>query len=94
MELFQSTGSPPMSANGLVSDADLARARGDPAFRHRLVVDSLELLLGRLNKMRGAQDNTKQARQVREAVKLAVQLADLLQRIATEYPAAAGAHAH
>ena len=78
-----------MSANGLVTDAELARARGDPAFRHRLVADSLELLLGRLNKMRGAQGNSKQARQVREAVKLAVQLADLLQRIATERPAAA-----
>jgi hypothetical protein len=83
-----------MSANGLVTDAELSRARADPAFRHRLVADSLELLLGRLNNMRGAQGNSKQARQVREAVKLAVQLADLLQRIATEYPAGAGARAN
>jgi hypothetical protein len=80
-----------MSETGLVTDADLARARGDPAFRHQLVADSLELLLGRLNKMRGGESNAKHARQVREAVKLAVQLADLLQRIATERPTAARA---
>jgi hypothetical protein len=71
---------PPMSSTGLVTDADLARARSDPAFRNQLVSDSLELLLGRLNRMRGSESDAKSAREMREAVKLAVKLADLLQR--------------
>jgi hypothetical protein len=70
-----------------VTDADLVRARTDPAFRHQLVADSLELLLARLKLLRSAGGNPKQARQVREAVNLAVKLADLLQRIACRQPA-------
>ena len=63
-----------------VTDEDLERARHDPAFRRRLLSDSLEVLLMRLNKMRSANpalDKTA-ARQIRDGVDLAVKLADLL----------------
>jgi hypothetical protein len=71
-----------MPAADLVTDDDLARARHDPAFRHQLVADNLEMLLSELNKLRTrtGQDR-KMARQIREGVDLAVQLADLLQRL-------------
>ena len=66
----------------LVTNDDLARARVDPAFRHQLVADSLEMLLGELNKLRSRTGGDKKiARQIREGVDLAVQLADLLQRL-------------
>jgi hypothetical protein len=66
----------------LVTDDDLARARKDPEFRHRLVADNLELLLNELNRLRNRSGtDPKRARQIREGVGLAVQLADLLQRI-------------
>jgi len=70
-----------MSGTSLVTDDDLARARQDPAFRHQLVADSLELLLRELNRLRSAKSNAVRARQIREGVDLAVRLADLLQRI-------------
>ena len=69
---------------GIVTDADLARARQDPAFRHQLVADSLELLLRELNRLRRSTSDATRARQIREGVELAVRLADLLQRIAVE----------
>ncbi len=70
-----------MSGMALVTDADLARARQDPAFRHQLVADSLELLLRELSKLRSSAGDATRARQIREGVDLAVRLADLLQRI-------------
>ena len=71
-----------MSDVALVTDDDLARARLDPAFRHQLVADSLELLLAALNKMRARQSaDGKNTSQMREGVDLAVKLAELLQRI-------------
>ncbi len=70
-----------MSKGTLVTDTDLARARADPAYRHQLVADSLELLLGELNKLRSRDASAKNARQIREGVDLAVRLAELLQRI-------------
>jgi hypothetical protein len=65
----------------LVTDDDLARARVDPEFRHRLVADNLELLLGELNRLRSGKSDVRRARQIREGVDLAVQLAEILQRI-------------
>ena len=65
----------------LVTDADLARARRDPAFRQQLVAANLELLIDELNKLRSARTNAKRARQIREGGDLAVQLAELLQRL-------------
>jgi len=73
-----------MSDPALVTDDDLARARLDPAFRHRLVADCLHLLLSELNKLRartGAGADPNSARQIREGVDLAVRLAELLQRV-------------
>ena len=66
----------------LVSDDDLLRARLDPAFRHKIVAESLDLLLSELNKLRSASADPKTARQIREGVDLAVKLAELLQRVA------------
>ena len=66
--------------SGLVSEEDLARARTDTAFRQRLMAESLDRLLGLLNHMRRASDETpERARQIREGVALAVKLADRLQ---------------
>jgi len=65
----------------LVTDDDLSRARVDPEFRHRLIADNLELLLGELNRLRGGKTNSRRAKQIREGVDLAVQLAEILQRI-------------
>ena len=65
----------------LVTDEDLARSRADPEFRHRLVVGNLELLLNQLNRLRNGKADAQNAKQIREGVDLAVQLAELLQRI-------------
>jgi hypothetical protein len=66
---------------GIVTDEELQRARQDPAFRHQLVADSLDLLLRELNRLRSSADDAARAQQIREGVDLAVKLADLLQRI-------------
>jgi hypothetical protein len=65
----------------LVTDEDLARSRADPAFRHRLVADNLELLLGELKRLRNGKSDAHRAKQIREGVDLAVRLAEILQRI-------------
>jgi hypothetical protein len=65
----------------LVTDDELARARVDPEFRHRLVADNLERLLNELNRLRSSKTDPKRTRQIREGVDLAVKLAELLQRI-------------
>jgi len=77
-----------MRAVAFVTDADLARARHDPEFRHRLLAENLELLLAALNKLRSLQTNAMRARQIREGVDLAVRLASLLQKIANQHPGA------
>ncbi len=71
---------------GIVTDADLERARQEPAFRHQLVAENLDLLLRELAKLRSGTPDPTRAGQLREGVDLAVQLADLLQRIAGEAP--------
>jgi hypothetical protein len=63
----------------LVSDEDLARARSDPAFRQHLLAANLDRLLEALNRARRSADNSPEsARQMREAVDLAVALAERL----------------
>jgi hypothetical protein len=59
-----------------VTEAVLSRARTDPAFRQRLLQQSLDALLGRLKKER------QTPRLMREGVALAVRLAELLQEAA------------
>ena len=71
-----------MSKIRLVSDDDLARARHDPAFRYQLVVDNLRLLLDEIHHMRTARSDAVDCVEIREGVKLAVKLSELLQRIA------------
>ncbi len=71
-----------MSKFAAVTDADLARARQDPAFRHQLVAENLDVLIEKLNRLRAGGASAQQARQIREGVDLAVKLADLLQQIA------------
>ena len=52
-----------------------------PEFRHRLVADNLELLINQLNRLRNGKTDTHRVKQIREGVDLAVQLAEILQRI-------------
>jgi hypothetical protein len=70
-----------MRAIALVTDEDLARSRVDPAFRHRLVADNLELLLSELKRLRNGKSDAHRAKQIREGVDLAVRLAEILQQI-------------
>jgi hypothetical protein len=70
-----------MRAIALATDDDLARSRVDPEFRHRLVADNLELLLNQLNRLRNGKTDARRTKQIREGVDLAVQLAEILQRI-------------
>jgi len=74
----------------LATDDNLARARVDPEFRHRLVAESLELLLNELNRLRSRKTDSKRSKQIREGVDLAVKLAELLQRIERPGGAQAG----
>jgi hypothetical protein len=64
-----------------VTEAELARARSDPAFRQKLLEQSLEALLAGLQTLRGAPQSGKaaSAKQIREGVELAVRLAELIQ---------------
>jgi hypothetical protein len=63
-----------------VTEAVLARARQDPAFRQQLLTQSLNMLLERLHTLRGSRDNGRNsASQVREGAVLAVRLAELIQ---------------
>jgi hypothetical protein len=66
-----------------VTEADLDRARQDPAFRRKLLQQSLEALLGKLQKRRKAPGaGVATATQMREGVTLAVRLAELIQTAA------------
>jgi hypothetical protein len=75
----------PMSKVRLVTDDDLSRARQDPAFRYRLVVDNLRLLLDEIHHLRTARNDAVDCVEIREGVKLAVKLSELLQRIANKH---------
>lgn len=70
-----------MSAYAPVTGSDLARARCDPAFRQKLLEQSLETLLASLQRLRqsAAAKDSIAAAQMREAVDLAVRLAEIIQ---------------
>jgi hypothetical protein len=70
-----------MTAFAPVTEAELVQARSDPAFRQKLLQQSLDLLLVRLQKLRNAtpRNGSAGAGQMREAVELAVRLAELIQ---------------
>lgn len=75
-----------------VSDADLARARSDPAFRQKLLTESLETLLAKMQKLRKSAQSASSAedKQLREGVELAVRLAELIQKV-EGHPSGSGA---
>jgi hypothetical protein len=63
-----------------ITEAELSRARHDPAFRQRLLQQSLDALLGKLQKERQASPiASADDQQIREGVALAVRLAELIQ---------------
>jgi hypothetical protein len=74
-----------MDPFALVTEAELAQAREDRAFRQRLLTRNLELLLGKLQNQRRAARTataTATASQMREGVTLAVRLAELIRTTA------------
>jgi hypothetical protein len=69
-----------MSSFPAVTEADLSRARTDPAFRQRLLQQSLDALLDRLQKERQMPRSlAAKPGQMREGVTLAVRLAEMIQ---------------
>jgi hypothetical protein len=70
-----------MSTFPAVTDSDLARARSDPAFRQKLLTQSLDMLLARMQKLRGTAQSVALGhdKRLREGVELAVRLAELIQ---------------
>ena len=66
----------------------ILRARDDSAFRYKLVVSNLPLRLDEISKMRAVRSDAMECKEIREGVKLAVQLSSLLQRIASQDPTA------
>jgi hypothetical protein len=63
-----------------VTDADLARARSDRAFRQRLLERSLEALLASVKKLRNSDPSADGNTKLREGVELAVRLAEIIQK--------------
>ncbi len=69
-----------MAAFSPVTNDDLRRARSDPDFRQKMLTENLGLLLSRMQRMRNAASAAPGgAKQLREGVKLAVRLAELIQ---------------
>lgn len=70
----------------LPSDEDMARARADTLFRRELLANNLQSLITAMAVMRGTPEsvNPELASQLREGADLAVQLADILKRLAIE----------
>jgi len=68
----------------IASEDDLKHARADPAFRHQLMAENLDMLLSELNRLRTKAGNKPETdRHIREGANLAVKLAERLQRPAT-----------
>jgi hypothetical protein len=72
----------PMIPFSPVTEAELARARQDPAFRQKLLTQNLEFLLGKLQRQQRRRSGEASAKEMREGVTLAVRLAELIQTIA------------
>jgi hypothetical protein len=69
-----------MSSFPAITEAELTRARNDPSFRQRLLQQSLDALLGRLQRERRASSTVAaEDPQMREGVALALRLAELIQ---------------
>jgi hypothetical protein len=75
---------PPYS---LPSDDELARARADTAFRRELLASNLQSLITTMAMLKGAPETTvspQLAGQLREGADLALQMSDILKRMAIE----------
>jgi len=71
---------PKMPKATIASEDDLEHARADPAFRHQLMADNLDMLLSELNRLRAKAGNKPETdRHIREGANLAVKLAERLQ---------------
>jgi hypothetical protein len=70
-----------MAAFAPVTDAELVRARTDSAFRQKLLEQNLQTLLARVQKLRNTPPSAQNvgAKQMREAIELAVRLAEMIQ---------------
>jgi hypothetical protein len=70
----------------LISNAELARARDDRAFRQELLVGQLNALIGALAAMKATPEASDEplAAQLEEGADLAVKLADVLKGLAAE----------
>jgi hypothetical protein len=75
-----------MNRFSVVTEAELARARSDVAFRQRLLQQGLDALLSRLQRERQPRTATASDVQIREGVNLAVRLAELIQATAETLP--------
>jgi hypothetical protein len=75
-----------MPAFAPVTEAELAQARSDPAFRQKLLQQSLDVLLVGLQRLRNAapRNGSPDAARLREAIELAVRLAEIIQRVAPQ----------
>jgi hypothetical protein len=71
-----------------VTDADLERARREPAFRQQLVAKSLDQLIIELNRLKSASSkiDATRAKQIREGAQLAVKLAEILHKLSAPKP--------
>ncbi|MGH6672533.1 MAG: hypothetical protein ACRECV_11260 [Xanthobacteraceae bacterium] len=70
-----------MTAFAPITETQLAQARNDPAFRQKLLEQSLDALLAGVQKLRNASpaSGTAGAKQMREAIELAIRLAEIIQ---------------
>ena len=69
----------------IASEDDLEHARVDPAFRHQLMAENLDMLLSELNRLRTKAANKPETdRHIREGANLAVKLAERLQSPGTK----------
>lgn len=65
-----------------VTDADLAQARSDPAFRQKMLEQNLTALLDGIKKLRNGHPGAGAgARELREGVQYAVRLAEMIQNV-------------
>ena len=62
------------------TEAELARARQDPAYRRQLLSANLEQLVAELNRRKRSETAPARGPQLREGAELAVKLADLIAR--------------
>ncbi|MBN9048018.1 MAG: hypothetical protein J0H78_01070 [Rhizobiales bacterium] len=74
--------------SAFVTDDEYDRARSEPDFRQKLLMEKLDLLLEEIAKLRQRKpaSGSPEARFLREGVDLAVQVADVLQKGARPAP--------